>query len=187
MANAGSTVSHEKSQLVAVALCLLRVPLPAALFACDSAALSAFALSRQPAVLLTWPSSGLLQVGAIDTIFRAGDEAAATVSPWMREMRQTERDVAAVRDMDAEEVCPSPNMLSVCMNESLVSKVTWDVAFHHVHSCGMPVKTDCNMCKHHLDNPHVRCTNLPGASQGSSRGSHPCFTTCGLARQLDAP
>ena len=44
-----------------------------------------------------------LQVGAganvIDNIYCAGDEAAATVSPFMREMRETERAVEAVTDM----------------------------------------------------------------------------------------
>ena len=52
-----------------------------------------------------------LQVNAVDNIFRAGDEAAATVSPYMREMREREHAVEAVNDvigsqsvMDAIEV-----------------------------------------------------------------------------------
>ena len=40
-----------------------------------------------------------LQVKAVDNIFSAGDEAAATVSPYMREMRARERAVEAVNDM----------------------------------------------------------------------------------------
>ena len=52
-----------------------------------------------------------LQVKAVDNIFSAGDEAAATVSPYMREMRARERAVEAANDvigsqsvMDAVEV-----------------------------------------------------------------------------------
>ena len=59
-------------------------------------------------------SSGLLQVGAVASIFCAGDEATATVSPWMREMQQSEGDVAAVSDMLAEEVCMMSSMLMDC-------------------------------------------------------------------------
>ena len=59
-------------------------------------------------------TSGLLQVGAVDNIFCAGDEAAATVSPYMQEMRQRESDVAAVDDLNAEEVSMMPSVLSDC-------------------------------------------------------------------------
>ena len=59
-------------------------------------------------------TSGPLQVGAVDDIFCAGDEAAATVSPWMREMRRREGNVAAVNDMHAEEVSMMPSMLMDC-------------------------------------------------------------------------
>ena len=46
----------------------------------------------------------LLQEGAIDNIFAGGAEAANSVSPLLRDMQQTERDVQAVSDMIAQEV-----------------------------------------------------------------------------------
>ncbi len=59
-------------------------------------------------------SSVLLQGGAVDNIFCAGDEAAATVSPTLREIMQRESDVAAVSDMVGEEVSTDLGVLYDC-------------------------------------------------------------------------
>ncbi len=75
--------------------------------ACDHVAGSACAQRMQPAhtPASAHQASGLPQLKAI-----------ATVNPGMQELRQTERDVAAVRDMNAEEVSRSPGVKSVCQN-----------------------------------------------------------------------
>ena len=87
-------------------------PLPLAGDLVDSQRCNVEAICRPPDS--AHQSSGLLQLGAVDNIFCAGDEAAATVSPWMREMRQREIDVAAVSDRTAEEVSTLFDVLHDC-------------------------------------------------------------------------
>ena len=59
-------------------------------------------------------TSGTLQVGAVDNIFRGGSESAASVSPLLREMQEREDAVAAVADLVAGEVSMVPSMLYDC-------------------------------------------------------------------------
>ena len=60
---------------------------------------------------------GLLQFGAVDNIIAASstdDEAARTVSIYMRELVRRERDMAAVRTTSAEEVSMTLSVMYAC-------------------------------------------------------------------------
>lgn len=56
-------------------------------------------------------SSGALQIGAVDNIFCGGSDSAASVSPLLRELKETEDAVAAVADLVAGEVSMVPSRL----------------------------------------------------------------------------
>ena len=86
----------------AAAFCLLHMPL---LLASDFVTSSACAQWMHPAHT---PASAH-QASSLPQL-----KAVTTVSPGMQGLRQTEQDVAAVRDMTAEEVRRTPGVMSVC-------------------------------------------------------------------------
>ena len=92
-------MSHSRGQLVAIALPLLHMP---RLISCDSVAV--LACDNSMAAWLSPSNIWSVQDGAINIISAAGDEAARSVSIYMRELRQREIDIAVVRNRSAEEV-----------------------------------------------------------------------------------